>query len=178
MDVNEPANAGELATKIQKSLAQPYLLDASQVTIVTASIGVCPYSATSVGPDAMLAQADLALYRSKNAGRNQYHFHTEDMDQEVRERVAVAEELKAAIEKGEFELFYQPQVEIVSGNIVGMEALLRWNHPRRGLLRAAAFIPQAEKARLTPAIGHWVLEQCCRQMRLCGADDATLRRRS
>jgi diguanylate cyclase (GGDEF)-like protein len=166
MDVNEPANAGELATKIQKSLAQPYLLDASQVTIVTASIGVCPYSATSVGPDAMLAQADLALYRSKNAGRNQYHFHTEDLDQEVRERVAVAEELKAAIEKGEFELFYQPQVEIVSGNIVGMEALLRWNHPRRGLLRAAAFIPQAEKARLTPAIGHWVLEQCCRQMRL------------
>ena len=166
MDVSEPANAGALATKIQKSLAQPYLLDASQVTIVTASIGVCPFSASSVGPDAMLAQADLALYRSKNAGRNQYHFHTEDLDQEVRERVAVAEELKAALDKGEFELFYQPQVEIVSGNIVGMEALLRWNHPRRGLLRAAAFIPQAEKARLTPAIGHWVLEQCCRQMRL------------
>ncbi|HTB90976.1 MAG TPA: EAL domain-containing protein [Steroidobacteraceae bacterium] len=166
MDVNEPANAGALATKIQKSLAQPYLLDASQVTIVTASIGVCPFSATSVGPDAMLAQADLALYRSKSAGRNQYHFHTDDLDQEVRERVAVAEELKAAIDKGEFELFYQPQVEIVSGNIVGMEALLRWNHPRRGLLKAAAFIPQAEKARLTPAIGHWVLDQCCRQMRL------------
>jgi EAL domain-containing protein (putative c-di-GMP-specific phosphodiesterase class I) len=63
------------------------------------------------------------------------------------------------------ELYYQPQVEIVSGNIVGMEALLRWNHPRRGLLKAADFIPQAEKARLTPAIGHWVLDQCCRQMR-------------
>ena len=166
MDVNEPANAGALAAKIQKSLAQPYLLDASQVTIVTASIGICPYNSGSVGPDAMLAQADLALYRSKSAGRNQYHFHTSDLDQEVRERVAVAEELKAAIDKGELELYYQPQVEIVSGNIVGMEALLRWNHPRRGLLRAADFIPQAEKARLTPAIGHWVLDQCCRQMRL------------
>jgi diguanylate cyclase (GGDEF)-like protein/PAS domain S-box-containing protein len=166
MDVNEPANAGELAAKIQKSLAQPYLLGGSQVTIVTASIGVCPFSSASVGPDAMLAQADLALYRSKDAGRNQYHFHTEGLDQEVRQRVAVAEELKAAIDKGELELFYQPQVEIVSGNIVGMEALLRWNHPRRGLLRAADFIPQAEKARLTPAIGHWVLDQCCRQMRL------------
>jgi predicted signal transduction protein with EAL and GGDEF domain len=166
MDVNEPANAGELAAKIQKSLAQPYLLGGSQVTIVTASIGVCPFSSASVGPDAMLAQADLALYRSKDAGRNQYHFHTEGLDQEVRQRVAVAEELKAAIDQGELELFYQPQVEIVSGNIVGMEALLRWNHPRRGLLRAADFIPQAEKARLTPAIGHWVLDQCCRQMRL------------
>jgi diguanylate cyclase (GGDEF)-like protein/PAS domain S-box-containing protein len=166
VDVNEPASAGALAAKIQKSLAQPYLLGTSQVTIVTASIGICPFTLASLGPDAMLAQADLALYRSKNAGRNQYHFHTDDLDQEVRERVAVAEELKAALENGELELFYQPQVEIVSGNIVGMEALLRWNHPRRGLLRAADFIPQAEKARLTPAIGHWVLDQCCRQMRL------------
>src|SRR6202041_3216934 len=161
MDVNEPANAGALAAKIQKSLAQPYLLAASQVTIVTASIGICPFGPGSVGPDAMLAQADLALYRSKNAGRNQYHFHTDDLDQEVRERVTVAEELRSAIDKGELELFYQPQVEIVSGNIVGMEALLRWNHPRRGLLRAADFIPQAEKARLTPALGHWVLDQGC-----------------
>jgi diguanylate cyclase (GGDEF)-like protein/PAS domain S-box-containing protein len=166
MDVNEPANAGALAAKIQESLAQPYLLADCQVTIVTASIGICPFGPGSVGPDAMLAQADLALYRSKNAGRNQYHFHTDDLDQEVRERVTVAEELRSAIDKGELELFYQPQVEIVSGNIVGMEALLRWNHPRRGLLRAADFIPQAEKARLTPALGHWVLDQCCRQMRL------------
>ena len=166
LDVNEAANAGALAAKIQESLAQPYLLADSQVTIVTASIGICPFGPGSVGPDAMLAQADLALYRSKNAGRNQYHFHTDDLDQEVRERVTIAEELRAAIEKGELELFYQPQVEIVSGNIVGMEGLLRWNHPRRGLLRAAEFIPQAEKARLTPAIGHWVLDQCCRQMRL------------
>jgi diguanylate cyclase (GGDEF)-like protein/PAS domain S-box-containing protein len=166
LDVNEAANAGALAAKIQESLAQPYLLADSQVTIVTASIGICPFGPGSVGPDAMLAQADLALYRSKNAGRNQYHFHTDDLDQEVRERVTIAEELRAAIDKGELELFYQPQVEIVSGNIVGMEGLLRWNHPRRGLLRAAEFIPQAEKARLTPAIGHWVLDQCCRQMRL------------
>jgi diguanylate cyclase (GGDEF)-like protein/PAS domain S-box-containing protein len=166
MDVNEPANAGALAAKIQESLAQPYLLAGSQVTIVTASIGICPFGSSSAGPDAMLAQADLALYRSKNAGRNQYHFHTDDLDQEVRERVTVAEELRSAIDKGELELFYQPQVEIVSGNIVGMEALLRWNHPRRGLLRAADFIPQAEKARLTPALGHWVLNQSCRQMRL------------
>jgi diguanylate cyclase (GGDEF)-like protein/PAS domain S-box-containing protein len=166
MDVNEPANAGALAAKIQKSLAQPYVLGASQVTIVTSSIGICPFSSSSVGPDAMLAQADLALYRSKHAGRNQYHFHTEDLDLEVRDRVTVAEELRAAIDNGELELFYQPQVEVVSGSIVGMEALLRWNHPQRGLLRAADFIPQAEKARLMPAIGHWVLDQCCRQMRL------------
>jgi diguanylate cyclase (GGDEF)-like protein/PAS domain S-box-containing protein len=166
MDIHEPANAGALAAKIQKALALPYLLAASQVTIVTASIGICPYTSAGVGPDTMLAQADLALYRSKDAGRNQYHFHTDDLDQEVLERVTLAEELRTAIDNGELEMFYQPQVEIVSGTIVGMEALLRWNHPRRGLLSAAQFIPQAEKARLTPAIGQWVLEQCCRQMRL------------
>jgi diguanylate cyclase (GGDEF)-like protein/PAS domain S-box-containing protein len=165
-DVAEPASAGVLAGKLLSALAQPYLLGDSQVTIVTASIGICPFNSASTGPDAMLAQADLALYRSKNAGRNQYHFHTEDLDQEVRERVTVAEELRAAVNNGELELFYQPQVEIVSGSIVGMEALVRWNHPRRGLLKAADFIPQAERARLTPMLGHWVLERCCRQMRL------------
>jgi diguanylate cyclase (GGDEF)-like protein/PAS domain S-box-containing protein len=166
MDVSEPASAGALAAKIQTSLALPYVLGASQVTIITASIGICPFGPGSQGPDAMLAQADLALYRSKDSGRNQYHFHTDDLDQEVRERVTVAEELKAAIDNDELEIFYQPQVEIVSGKIVGMEALVRWNHPRRGLLRAAEFIPQAEKARLMPSIGFWVLDQCCRQMGL------------
>lgn len=161
----DPTAAASLAAKLQKSLAQPYQLAGNEITLVTASIGVCPYSPSSASPDTMLAQADLALYRSKEEGRNRFHFHSNDLDQQVQERVAVVEELKRALEYQQLELHYQPQVEIVSGQIVGMEALVRWNHPERGLLHASAFIPAAERAGLTTVVGNWVLDQACRQMR-------------
>jgi diguanylate cyclase (GGDEF)-like protein len=165
LDIADAASAGALAAKLQKSLALPYSIAGNEINLITASIGVCPYTPQSGGPDAMLAQADLALYRSKEEGRNQYHFHSDDLDQEVQERVTVAEELKKALERDELTLFYQPQVEVVSGRIVGMEALMRWNHPTRGLLSAGTFIPIAERVGLTVALGQWVLDQACRQMR-------------
>ena len=164
-EMADPTAAAALAAKLQMALALPYELAGNEITVVSASIGVCPYSAASTSPDAMLAQADLALYRSKEEGRNCFHFHSDDLDQQVQERVAVVEELKRALEHDQLELHYQPQVEIVSGRIVGMEALVRWNHPERGLLHASAFIPAAEKAGLTTVVGNWVLDQACRQMR-------------
>jgi len=164
-NVGEPASAGALAGKIIKSLSAPYSIHGSKINI-SASIGICPYTKTSASPDAMLAQADLALYRSKEEGRNQYHFHTDDLDGEVLERVTLAEDLRKAVQRCELELYYQPQVEIVTGKITGMEALVRWHHPTRGLLRAAQFIPLAEKAGLTMTVGNWVIDQACRQMSL------------
>lgn len=164
-EMAEPANAGALASKVQRDLARPYLLNGNEVRI-SASIGICPYVAGSVGPDAMVTQADLALYRSKDEGRNQYRFHSADLDQEVLDRVALGEELRRAIDTDELELHYQPQVELSSGKIVGMEALVRWNHPRRGHLSAGEFIPTAEKTGSTVALGQWVLNQACRQMRI------------
>jgi diguanylate cyclase (GGDEF)-like protein/PAS domain S-box-containing protein len=165
-DTFEPENAGVLAAKLQKCLASPYLLNGNQINTVSASIGVCLYSSASAGPDAMLAQADLALYRSKEQGRNQYHFHTVDLDQQVLERVTIAGELKQALEQDELELFYRPRVEVVSGKTVGMEALIRWNHPTRGSLGATAFLPLAERAGLMPEVGRWLLDRACRQMKL------------
>lgn len=162
-EMSEPSNAGALAGKIVKAIGAPYDIDGHQVH-VTASIGICPYTAGSASPDAMLAQADLALYRSKDEGRNCYHFHSDDLDRQVLERVTLADDLRKALENDELELYYQPQVDVVSGNIVGMEALVRWNHPARGLLRAGEFIPMAEKAGLTSVLGHWVLDQACRQL--------------
>src|SRR5690606_45429 len=122
---------------------RPYLLDGNDLH-VTVSIGICPYVADSTGPESMLAQADLALYRSKDEGRNRYRFHTDDLDEQVLERMKLTDELRAAIDNDELELFYQPQVELKSGRIVGMEALVRWHHPERGLLPAQAFISVAE----------------------------------
>jgi EAL domain-containing protein (putative c-di-GMP-specific phosphodiesterase class I) len=119
-------------------------------------------------------QADLALYRSKDEGRNRYHFHSDDLDQEVLDRVTLAGEIKRAIDQAEFELQYQPQIELSSQNIVGMEALIRWNHPTRGLLAPALFIPIAEKTGTIVALGHWVLDQACRQMSIWRAEGLTL----
>ena len=163
-DMHEAANAGALAASVQREVARPYLIEGSEAQ-VTASIGVCPYAADSAGPDEMLAQADLALYRSKDEGRNCYRFHTDDLDHQVLERITLTDELRAAIEREELELYYQPQVELASGKIVGMEALVRWNHPKRGLLRAAEFVPVAEKTGAIVAVGRWVLQQGCRQWR-------------
>jgi diguanylate cyclase (GGDEF)-like protein/PAS domain S-box-containing protein len=163
-DVGEPAHAGVLAEKILRSVAAPYLIEGNKINI-SASIGICPYNGTCQNPDVMLAQADLALYRSKDEGRNQYHFHTQDLDQQVLERVSLAEDLRKALDQGQLELYYQPQVELVSGKITGMEALLRWHHPQRGLLIAGAFISLAEKAGLMTVLGKWVIGQACRQMR-------------
>lgn len=163
-DLGELAHAGTLAEKITRSLAAVYQIQGNTINI-SASIGISPYTNSCANPDAMLAQADLALYRSKDEGRNQYHFHSEDLDQQVIERLSLADDLRRALEQGQLEIYYQPQVELVSGKIVGMEALLRWHHPTRGLLSAAAFVPLAEKAGLMTALGSWVIEQVCRQMR-------------
>jgi diguanylate cyclase (GGDEF)-like protein/PAS domain S-box-containing protein len=162
-EITEPANAGTLAAKIQTALALPYLINGNEINI-SVSIGISPYVAGNSGADAMLVQADLALYRSKEEGRNQYHFHSNDLDREVLDRVTLADEMKRAIDRGEFELQYQPQVELSSQNIVGMEALIRWNHPTRGLLSPGLFIPIAERTGTIIPLGHWVLDQACRQM--------------
>ncbi len=163
-EMGEPTNAGALAGKIQEALAFHYRLSGNDVHI-SVSIGICPYVPDSAGPDAMLGQADLALYRSKQEGGNRYHFHSDDLDQQVLDWITLADDLRKAINNGELQLYYQPQIELSSGTIVGMEALARWNHPTRGLLKAAAFIPIAEKNGTIGALGQWVLDQACRQLR-------------
>jgi diguanylate cyclase (GGDEF)-like protein/PAS domain S-box-containing protein len=172
-EITDPASAGALAAKIQTALALPFVLNGNEVQI-SVSIGISPYFPGNTSPDAMLVQADLALYRSKDEGRNQYHFHSNELDQEVLDRVTLAGEVMRAIDQGEFELQYQPQVELSSQIIVGMEALVRWNHPTRGRLLPSLFIPIAEKTGTIVALGHWVLDQACRQMSMWRAEGLTL----
>lgn len=161
----DPADAGTLAAKICKELRAPYQIEGNNIR-VTVSIGISIFDAALADSMDMLTQADLALYRAKDAGRDGYAFHSEELDRLVCERVSLSEDLRTALERGgELEVHYQPQVKIISGRIVGMEALVRWNHPTRGQLMPADFIPAAERTGTIKALGRWVLDESCRQMK-------------
>jgi diguanylate cyclase (GGDEF)-like protein/PAS domain S-box-containing protein len=162
-DISDSGSVEALAAKIGEVIAAPFAIEDSQVQ-TTASIGIVPFRGDVTGVDAMMMKADLALYRAKNDGRNQFRFHVAELDEQTRERMIIGEELRHAIKRDEFELYYQPQVELKSGRIVGMEALIRWNHPKRGLMLPTTFIPIAETTGSIVPIGEWVIEHACRQV--------------
>jgi len=168
-DLTDPTTAGALGDRLGKILAVPFHINDHEVRI-TSSIGITIYTSEIAGPDAMMMQADLALYGAKGDGRNCYRFHSQELDQQVHERVRIADELRGALGKDELELHYQPQVELATGRIVGMEALIRWNHKTRGLLAPGYFIPIAERTGAILPLGHWVIEEACRQLKLWHAE--------
>ena len=175
-ELAESADAGVLAEKVRDALSEPYLIEGNALHM-TASMGIAVYGPETKTAEDLLAQADIALYRAKEEGRDQYRFHTEELDTEVREQVELANELRGALSRNEFHLHYQPQVELSSNRIVGMEALIRWQHPTRGLLSPSAFLLVAERTGTIGAIGRWVLDHACEQMhrwRVAGCAPATL----
>ena len=163
-DIENIADIETLAAKIGEIIAAPFVIEGNQVQ-TTSSIGIVPYRGDVATVDVMMMKADLALYRAKNEGRNQFRFHVAELDKQTQERMIIGEELRHAIERGEFELYYQPQAEVKSGSMVGLEALIRWNHPKRGLMLPAAFIPIAETTGSIVPIGEWVIEHTCRQIK-------------
>jgi diguanylate cyclase (GGDEF)-like protein/PAS domain S-box-containing protein len=163
LDVSDPTRSAAMATNILDALMAPFHLAGNDVHI-SASIGISTYSDASHDADSLLGQADMALYRAKDTGRNQYHFHSEAITQEVAERMAIVAELMIALERDELELKYAPEVDMHSGRILGMEAQVGWNHPERGPLPAGAFVPAAEKTGAIIHLGRWVLDRACRQM--------------
>ena len=154
-----------LAEKIVAALNETSMLEGHAARI-SASIGVSRYVEELDGPDAMLMQADLALYRAKDAGRNRACIHDKTFDQLACDRVILGRELMTAIESGGLALHYQPQVDIESGRIVGLEALVRWNHVQRGPISPALFVPIAEKTGSIVDLGKWVFDEACRQTRV------------
>jgi diguanylate cyclase (GGDEF)-like protein/PAS domain S-box-containing protein len=162
-NVVDPADSGALAAKIRGSLAAPYSIEGNDIH-ATVSIGISLFSPDIARPDVMIGQAELALNRAKERGRDRYCFQPEELDLPVHDQVELADELRAAIPRNELELYYQPQVELASGRIAGMEALVRWNHPERGLLKPPVFIPIAEKTGGIRPLGHWVLREAFQQV--------------
>ena len=153
-----------IAAAIGKRIAIPLHIGGNAIH-ETASIGIVRYDPAIDGPEQMLRKADLALYRAKTEGRNQYRLHIAELDEQAHERMTMSHDLRGAIDRGEFELVYQPQIELATGTIIALEALLRWNHPGRGRLEPAAFVPTAEANGTMPALGRWVLDAACAQVR-------------
>jgi diguanylate cyclase (GGDEF)-like protein/PAS domain S-box-containing protein len=154
--------AKEVANKIREELSVPYVFDNQNLT-VTPTIGISVYPEDGEDADTLIRNADSALYHAKDSGRNNYLFFTQRMNLAAIERMVLENGMRAALDRNEFVLHYQPQIELDTGTLVGFEALIRWQHPERGLLHPARFIPLAEESDLIIAMGNWVTREACRQ---------------
>ncbi len=152
-----------IADEVLAELAKPLLLE-TQELFVTASIGVSVYPGDGIDARTLLKNADVAMYRAKEQGKNTFQFFNADMNSQTVERLLLENALRQALEKGEFELHYQPQLSPLRGELLGVETLIRWRHPQLGLVSPVRFIPLAEETGLIKQIGAWVLREACLQI--------------
>jgi len=158
--IAQTSEAATLAQRIIAALGEPYDVNGHHVVTGT-SIGIATASAEATAADQLLRNADLALYRAKGSGRNTFCFYEQDMDAQMQQRRAMELDLRKALASGEFELHYQPIVNLQRNEVSGVEALIRWRHPEKGMISPGAFIPLAEENGLIVPIGEWALRTAC-----------------
>src|SRR5450631_452636 len=162
--VEHAEDAALTARKILRAVAAPHIIDNKSLD-VNVSIGGSTYPDAAQDAESLLGQADAAMYEAKQHGRNRYEFFRSDMRVRLATRLALEGDLRYALGRNEFVLHYQPKIDLKTGLITGMEALIRWQHPERGMLLPAAFVPIAEECGLILSIGQWVLLEACKQSR-------------
>ncbi|MEW9899932.1 EAL domain-containing protein [Chitinivorax sp. PXF-14] len=162
--LDQQADIAALAEEILRSLTVPYLIHGLEVAC-TASIGICVYPDDAADHTELIQHCDLALDHAKSIGKGRYQFHDAGMDAALLQRLTLESELRTALEHEQLVLHYQPKVELASGRVVGLEALIRWQHPQKGMVPPASFIPVAEQTGLIPQIDRWVLRRACHQLK-------------
>jgi diguanylate cyclase (GGDEF)-like protein/PAS domain S-box-containing protein len=161
-DLARPQDVKQVADKLQQAFAAPFRLIDREVYI-SLSIGITLYPLDGQGPDDLIRNADVAMYRAKELGRNNIQFYTAEMNQRASEWLDLENNLRRAMEREEFMLYYQPRVDVVGGRMVGMEALLRWKRADGTMVSPAAFVPLLEETGLIMPVGDWVLQTACLQ---------------
>ncbi|MCB1685386.1 MAG: EAL domain-containing protein [Pseudomonadales bacterium] len=164
-DIRTPSDASLVAEKILKALRQPLNISGHQL-VITPSIGIAIIPDDGRDPNALMKNADLAMYRAKEHGRNNFQFYSEEMNTNAVKRLRTEYELRRALDRQEFELFYQPKVRLSDQRIVGVECLIRWHHPDRGLLSPVEFIDIAEETGAIVDMGNWIITEACRTGKL------------